>query len=708
MAPSPLAAAALIALPRPLYEDRVVNRHVMTDVAQLTSDVLAACRRQELDTSTLRGVQAVVLNLLHCRQPVDFQLQLLQLLCAIKRQIHWSMHEASDIISVLATLVLSVETAAIPTIESTASLIIEIAEEQPRVDDAIQDVLAQWTRARPSTYMFLSAKRLSKWGLQKNFDAEAKMLRDGSRYAKEAVLKCLLLSERSVRERFIEGHQGAELLQHVLKNGCALVKALALVFAKDTAIHSSVFRAQMHDLWWQKHQQEWLLAAGDDPELLALACDPELLAVVSDHEVLSNDALVRGLQHGEIYEQVIHLNTLKKDEPLARRLCVDRNLLEVLSSVLSCRSKMDTVTTSTADMKITSEFWTLLLQLVNSDEPLVPTENVLIGAQCVVKLALDVLTTNERAPSWTLNAQHTLSSSLLRTQAVRHVVVDSGAISSLVTLLAEQQEDTTLGRDLIVLLRSFTASDVEFADEIDQVVMILCSYNGSGCESEHPSYCFQNLLLLYRELPAVRLGRATAVRKAINAVTVAELLATQGGDAEKLLMASFLHSELQLRGLDPERCALDRFDENAVVNAVAENLDAFVSIALHGPVGGRELARQVLTVVARSDPASRERLREYALVPSSCGAVAAELLENELRADRRTLRDERVVSENSDGDGEEKADEVEIDISNAQELDKGEDFAVASHSVDPVQQEATEIQDALAGLSMGDDDWELI
>lgn len=719
MAPS--ATAAFVELLRPR-----VDRHVV-DVAQLTTDVLAACRRQELDAYRLQDVQAVALKLLHCRQPVDFQLQLLQLIRVIKRQVRWSVHDCSDVISVLATLFLSVEAAAIRTIESLVSLIIEIVEEQPKVNEQIQDALARWTRAHPSMYQFMSVKRLCEWEVTKNFDDEAAMLFDGSRYVKEPVLKCLLMSKRSVRERFVRGHDGAELIVHMLKNGSALVKALVLAFANDAAFNSPVFRAQMRDLWWQKHQQECLMAAGDNPELLA---------VVSGQETLRNDALMRGLQHGEVYEQVIYLNALIEDKALAQHLCVHRNLLGVLSSVLGTRSKMDTATNSATDVKITSELWTLLLQLVNSDEPFVVTANVLIVAQFVVQLVLDVLTTNQRAPSWALNALHTLCSSLLRTEAVCHTIVDSGAISSLVTLLAEQQDDTQLGRDLIVLLRDFAAFDVEFADEIDQVVTILCSYNnhsssgGSKTDSQDDQprrHCYQNLLPLYRELPAVRLGRVTGVSKAINAVTVAELLGTQSGDAEKLLMVHFFHNELQLNGLDPVRCTLDDLGEgsNVVVNAVAENLDDFICVALYGLLDGKKAARRVLTVVARNDVVSRKKLREYHSDPSRPALVPAEVLE--IEAETRdwiaggAQDDEQMVYEYSDDDDEEIEDDDEDEKKNGvsdQEGDQqGELIAASScerpatvsdHTVDTAQKASCEGQDALAALSMDDDDWELV
>ncbi|GAB9476822.1 hypothetical protein Gpo141_00013880 [Globisporangium polare] len=392
---------------------------------------------------------------------------------------------------------------------------------------------------------------------------------------------------------------------------------------------------------------------------------------------------------------------------------------------------MDVITASAADVEITDGIWSLLISLLNSTRPLQATSSVVAGTQYVMRLAITILTTSERTPLWTLNALQVLCSPLLRAKRVRQVFIDSGAISSLVTLLAEQQGDTPLSRDLVVLLRDLAASNTAFADEVDQCGLMLCSDNNGGepfLLDDQPKRHYHNLLLLYRDIPVLRLGRTIEVNKAINALAVAELLGSQGGsDIEKLLMVHSLHNELQLNGLDPVRCALDDLGEgaNSVVNAVAENLDDFICLALYGPLDGRKAARRVLTVVARSDIVSRRKLRGYHSDPSRPALVAVEALETEAERcdslDGGAQDEEQVVYEYSDDEGEEDEEE-NSDLSDQEEGQEdgqpGEltettsherPATVTDHTVGSAREE-TEVQDTLAAFSMDDDDndWEII
>lgn len=634
---------AFVALTDAPQRQKRVLRHQTEQLHHVLLDLLKLYRElRSVRTENGESVLRVALQLLH-HQAVDaslnprsiemdqVQVALLQLVMALRP---WLLECADNTAPVLVELLFQVQ---VPYVE-VLKIIMKLADVTSSAGiAAIQETLLACTSRTPE--VLAVSQRWRERGLhavdENTLPAVAELLRDGTNLEQELVLLSLLPQRRRVREHLVLHHGGAEPLAKMARGeGNAGSKEFALAIVEELAVESVASREEMLRFWL--HEQ---FAAGGS---MQKGKDVFLLALRSRNENFVGESVMRTLRDGVQNESY----SLMEQCSLAEYLCKYRNLVEEVSTRL-------TVTMYDGEGgHLQVELWPLLLEVLERlrREDCAVYPQVVVDTSIATATALLVLEVEDEEPFWEM-AVRTLRSCIRITEANCEVISDRGVIPMLVRLLAVQSTNTLLGQQLVGLLRDIAAaSRLAFAAEINQVVISLCSdrrCNDAAPFSLATPVYFQNLLLVYRDIPEMKLGVATGIDQAIAVGAAAELLSARTSEIDKVIAMNYLHDELGLHECDPLRC----HDANSVTWIVSDKVVGIIGIAMDGPEDARLVARRILTALAVSNSAVAEKVRKYQFLEPPI--VMPELLDVWQREHLESLEpDEQMYEYNNSDDSE--------------------------------------------------------
>lgn len=516
------------------------------------------------------------------------------------------------------------------------------AQRQPEWEAAVQEALVAAASRTPA--FVAASQRWRDRGLhvvsKQTLPVLVELAPVGTSFEQELVLVSLLVQSRQTREDLVLQHGGAHFLAAIVRgDGTAAARAFALVIVKTLVAKSTVCRNEMLQFWL--HEQS---AAGDSR--LESDSNPFVDALRRYNERFIGAATLSALRDGTVTDSD-ELTTLMGQMALIEYLCKYRSLLEVLTERLTSTMFDTDVSTSKADL------WMTLLVGLDSlkRQDCVSYPYVVVDTQLATAIALLALEVEDETPFWEV-AVRTLRSCVRITEATCDAIATRGSIPQLVSLLASQSRHSALGMELIGLLRDLTgASNLSFAAETNQVVLSLCYaryHDGALSHASLSPVYFQNLLLLYCDIPEMKLGASDGIDQAIAIGAAAELLSARTSETIRALALHFLHDELRLHESDPVQ-----FRAKSYATAiVSDKLVGLIGLTMDGPDETRQLARRILTALAVCDAGVGAKVRQYQYLEPP--AVLPALLDVWQREQVEALRDDEQMYEYDESDSEEE------------------------------------------------------